>query len=183
MKVLVVNTTDDSNITAEFEKIIKERCPDMEKVSSFYSNESEEAIQIIEAGNLEIKPCVGCNFCWLKTPGICSVKDDYTDIFKEYLKADKLFFITDNVFGFVSPKCKNAVDRLIPVATMYLKFKNKEMRHVARYDNVADIGFIYTGDGDRDYLTRWCSRINVNFETKSLGAYHHTQIKEAVACM
>ena len=35
---------------------------------------------------MKIAPCIGCNACWLRTPGVCAVKDDYEQILKAYTK-------------------------------------------------------------------------------------------------
>ena len=32
-------------------------------------------IQVIHAYEQNFRPCVGCNACWLVTPGICAIKD------------------------------------------------------------------------------------------------------------
>ena len=58
--VLIVNTTKDTAITDGLQAIIKNKGIDA---------------QIIEAGDMKISHCIGCNYCWLKTPGICSIKD------------------------------------------------------------------------------------------------------------
>ena len=57
------------------------------------------------------------------------------------------------------------------------------MRHVARYKDKFDIGLIYKGDPDVEYLKRWNERATLNFESKSLGVFSTSEIKEAVSCM
>ena len=32
-------------------------------------------IQVFNAYEKNFRPCVGCNACWLVTPGICAIKD------------------------------------------------------------------------------------------------------------
>ena len=39
---------------------------------------------------MKIAPCIGCNACWLKTPGVCAVKDDYEQILKACLQQGTL---------------------------------------------------------------------------------------------
>ena len=98
-------------------------------------------------------------------------------------KADQVWLISDTRFGFVSWQTKNIVDRILPLATMYLKFKDGQMRHVMRYNHQPDFGIIYTGDGDQAYLERWCQRTALNFERRSLGVFSESRGKEAVSCM
>lgn len=41
----------------------------------------DNQIKIIETTDLDIHHCLGCNVCWLKTPGQCVIKDDYIQIY------------------------------------------------------------------------------------------------------
>ena len=166
--VLIVNTTKDTGITQELQALIR--------------NKGIEA-QIVEAGDMKIGHCIGCNYCWLKTPGVCSIKDDYEEILKKIIKADQLWVISDTALGFIDHKGKNIFDRILPIATMYLKFKGDQMRHVARYKKRTDVGLIVTGEADMDYLKKWTVRCALNFESESLGAYSKESIEEAAACM
>ena len=133
--------------------------------------------------NMYISHCLGCNCCWLKTPGKCVIRDDYEPILKKMHEADLVWLISDTKFGFVTYKTKNIIDRVMPLVTMNLHFAGTQMRHVMRYDHNPDFGIIYTGAGDREYLAEWCKRVAVNFSTRSLGVYSTEQLKEAVSCM
>lgn len=166
--VLIVNTTSDTSVTEEIRKL---------------AGESGSEPEVIEASGLNISHCIGCNYCWLKTPGECSIKDDYEIILKRIIHADQLWVISDTALGFLDHKGKNIFDRILPIATMYLKFKGDQMRHVPRYDKRTDIGIIYRGEPDKEYLERWCKRAALNFESNSLGVYATERIKEAVSCM
>lgn len=139
--------------------------------------------ELIDTAGMRISHCVGCNYCWLKTPGICAIRDDYEPILKKMSASGQVWLISDTRFGFVSWRTKNIVDRILPLATMYLKFKDGQMRHVMRYNHQPDFGIIYTGDGDQAYLERWCQRIALNFGSRSLGVFSERDGKEAVLCM
>lgn len=139
--------------------------------------------ELIDTTGMHISHCAGCNYCWLKTPGVCAIRDDYEPILRKMSKADQVWLISDTRFGFVSWQTKNIVDRILPLATMYLKFKDGQMRHVMRYNHQPDFGIIYTGDGDLAYLERWCQRMALNFERRSLGVFSESRGKEAVSCM
>lgn len=128
-------------------------------------------VEIIYTDEMNIKGCIGCNHCWLKTPGTCSIKDDYEKILLKYLEADQVFFITEAKLGFISHKLKNVIDRMLPLATMYLKFNNNQMRHTLRYPKLFKMGLIYVGDGNKEFLSHWFERVVLNFEGESLGIY------------
>ena len=133
--------------------------------------------------SMNISHCLGCNYCWLKTPGECVIKDEYEPILKKISRADKVWLISDISFRFVTYKTKNIVDRVMPIVTMNLHFVGKQMRHVTRYDKNPDWGIIYSGDGDKEYLTQWCERVAINFGANSLGAFSLEDYKEAISCM
>ncbi len=139
--------------------------------------------ELIDTTGMNISHCVGCNCCWLKTPGVCAIQDDYEPILRKMNRADQVWLISDTRFGFVSWQTKNIVDRIMPLVTMYLKVKDGQMRHVMRYDHQPDIGIIYTGDGDQAYLERWCQRTALNLGSRSLGVFSERDKKEAVVCM
>ena len=143
----------------------------------------QSGFEWIDTTGMRISHCIGCNYCWLKTPGICAIKDDYEPILKKISEADQVWLITDTHFGFVSHQTKNIVDRVMPIVTMYLKIQDGQMRHVMRYEHQPDIGIIYTGEGDHDYLDRWCRRTALNFGSHSLGAFRVSQAEEAISCM
>ena len=143
----------------------------------------QNGFEWIDTAGMRISHCIGCNYCWLKTPGTCAIKDDYEPILKKMNKADQVWLITDTHFGFVSHQTKNIMDRVMPIITMYLKIQDGQMRHVMRYEHQPDIGIIYTGEGDDDYLNRWCQRTALNFGSRSLGAFRAEQREDAISCM
>ena len=165
---LIVNTTTDTSVTDNLKNLLKDRSGEYD---------------IIEAGDMNISPCIGCNHCWLKTPGECSLKDDYVPILQKAVHAEQLWVISDTALGFINHKGKNIIDRIIPLATMYLHFVNKEMRHVPRYEKSPDIGIIYRGDADSGFLAHWCDRTALNLRSRSLGVYESHDVKEAAKCM
>ena len=166
--VLIVNTTPDTSVTAEIAK---------------YTADAGLDAKIIEAAGLNISHCIGCNHCWLKTPGECTIKDDYEMILKEIIHADQMWVISDTALGFIDHKGKNIYDRIMPILTMYLKFKGGQMRHVMRYDQRTDLGLIFRGDPDRQFLDRWIRRAALNVDSRPLGVFSTGEIKEAVSCM
>ncbi|MEG0477126.1 MAG: hypothetical protein RR572_05610 [Raoultibacter sp.] len=135
-------------------------------------------VRVIYADEMNLAACVGCNSCWLRTPGICPIKDDYEQLLIQYLQFDSIIFITEAKFGFVSYKMKNMMDRTLPLLTMYLKCYDGQMRHVARYKKSFHMGILYIGDGDKEYLNEWMARAMLNLHGASLGAYELSQRKE-----
>lgn len=44
-----------------------------------------EEVRVIHTYEKNLRPCIGCNACWLVTPGICAVKDGYEELLEAYL--------------------------------------------------------------------------------------------------
>ena len=40
-----------------------------------------EEVHVIHTYEKKLRPCVGCNACWLVTPGVCSILDGYKKVF------------------------------------------------------------------------------------------------------
>ena len=108
MSVLVLNTLPESDACVS--ELQNQICA------------KAEGSEVIYTKDMKLSHCIGCNYCWLKTPGICTIKDDYEIILKKILQHEKIVFITDTKFGFVSYRTKNLLDRILPIATMYLQF-------------------------------------------------------------
>ena len=140
-----------------------------------------QAVKVIDASNKKISPCIGCNNCWLKTPGICSIKDDYEEILKAMLLHERIIFVGAISLGFIDYRLKNIVDRMLPMATMMIHIVDGQERHVLRYDKHFEFGLLYDGDGNREYLNYWMERFTLNFSATSLGAYPIREYNEVTA--
>ena len=143
----------------------------------------DQEVRVIHTEGKKILPCIGCNNCWLKTPGICSVQDDYAEILKAYLEYDNILYISGTALGFVDYKMKNVIDRVLPLVTMLIHTVNGQERHVGRYSKKYRFGLVYAGEADHAYLNRWLERVAVNFEGTSIGAFREEEIAEVKKCI
>lgn len=131
----------------------------------------------------QFRPCVGCNACWLKTPGICSIRDGYEEVLKAYLECDAAVFLAGTALNFVDHRMKHVIDRLLPLATMYIHIVDGQCRHVPRYDKDYRFGLLYAGTADGDYLNHWLDRVVLHLGGSSLGAFPIHQAKEVLSCI
>ena len=129
----------------------------------------DKDVEIIDTSNMKIAHCMGCNQCWLKTPGICAIKDDYEGILKKLIQAKNLRLVSDTHFGFLSHKCKRLMDRIMPMLNMTLGFRDGWMRHDLRY-HALNIGLLYKGPAEQSMMEDWCKRTAANIGGQSLGA-------------
>ena len=138
-------------------------------------------VQVIHAYEKNFRPCVGCNACWLVTPGVCAIKDGYEELLKAYLHYDAVLFLSGTALNFVDHRMKNLIDRLLPLVTMYIRIADGQCRHVPRYDKKFRFGLLYSGQADNAYLNRWFERVMLNFDGESLGAYAIENVVEVLS--
>jgi len=81
----------------------------------------------------EVKPCVGCFGCWIKTPGKCLIKDSDSDFALIMPHAEEVIIVSQLVFGGLSPNVKAVFDRSIGFVLPFFYNLNGEMRHKQRY--------------------------------------------------
>ena len=150
---LVLNTLESSDCSEQIKEILAEK---------------DDNVEIINTAELKIMHCMGCNMCWLKTPGICAIKDDYEIILQKIVKAENLWVVADTKFGFVDYRGKRVLDRIVPMLNMYIEFRDGWERHQLRYHPL-NFGVIYKGNGNRELLEEWSMRVARNMAGKSLG--------------
>lgn len=97
------------------------------------------------APSKEIKPCVGCFGCWLKTPGECVIKDGYNRMGALIHQADELVVMSKYTYGGFSSFVKNVFDRSISWVLPYFKIVDNEMHHKKRYPEDKKITVIFRG--------------------------------------
>lgn len=168
MSLLIINTLEEDS------PIAKSVVSDLSAKTSAY--------KIFYTAEMKIAPCIGCNSCWLKTPGICALQDDYEQILKAYLQYDTTIFISGTSLGFISYKTKNVIDRMLPLATMYTHVVDGQMRHIPRYEKKYRFGLVYSGAADLPYMEQWLERFALNFNGISIGAFSVEGCKEVSLC-
>ena len=139
--------------------------------------------RVIHAYEKNLRPCVGCNACWLVTPGVCSLRDGYEELLKAYLEYDATVFLAGTALNFVDHRMKNVIDRILPLATMYIHIVDGQCRHVPRYEKRLRLGLLYSGTADGVYLNRWMERVALNLGGESLGSYPIAEAKEVLSCI
>lgn len=103
----------------------------------------EEEKIIDNSGN--IKKCMGCFGCWLKTPGRCVIPDEYQRMGELAAKAGELTIISKCSFGSYSSFVKNVLDRSISYVLPFFEIREGEMHHRKRYDNQFLMRVIFYG--------------------------------------
>jgi hypothetical protein len=91
----------------------------------------------------EIKACIGCWSCWVKTPGMCICKDALAETCPDYVNADKVILLMDTAQGFINHSSKAFIDRTIPHYHPYIEIVDGECHHKARYERYPELHFYY----------------------------------------
>ena len=152
MKTIVLNTLD-GDTPDDLSKLIK-----------------DSEVEVINTSDMKIAHCMGCNHCWLKTPGICAIKDDYELIIKKLVGAENLWLVSDTRFGFINWRGKQVIDRIVPMLSMYIDMRDGWERHELRYHPL-NFGLLYKGEADQEFLEDWSQRVASNLAGQSLGVY------------
>ncbi|MCY1718851.1 flavodoxin family protein [Prolixibacteraceae bacterium Z1-6] len=105
--------------------------------------ENGEEVRSFVIRDKNVKQCVGCFDCWVKTPGCCRFQDDVEEILRAVIRADLLLFASPLILGMYSAVLKRFQDRMIPIIHPYLEIVNNECHHKKRYPKYPKLGFIF----------------------------------------
>ena len=161
---LVLNTLGSGTTSDQIRAFLQDNTPQTE---------------VIDTTSMKIAHCMGCNHCWLKTPGVCVIKDDYEEIIKKLVGAKNLWLVSGTRFGFIDWRGKRVMDRLMPMLNMIIEFRDGWERHQVRY-HALNVGLLYKGQCDQQMLEEWCERTAANLAGHSLGVI---RMKEVESCM
>lgn len=99
---------------------------------------------------MDLKPCIGCFNCWLKTPGACVSADDHGAYLRAYVGADLAVFASPLRMGFTTAVLKTATDKILPILLPYISGASGECRHYLRYGRSVRVGLVYMPEADTD---------------------------------
>lgn len=121
----------------------------------------------------KIENCKGCFNCWLKTPGLCCIKDDMEEMIEEYRNSDVIIIATPVYIDSMSSHVKKALERLLPVMEPYFEYDYRGVRHKLRDGKQKSLFVISTCAMPEikhfDPLIKTFRRISRNFNIKYSG--------------
>ncbi|WP_353094720.1 flavodoxin family protein [Tissierella praeacuta] len=131
-----------------------------------------------------IKECMGCFGCWIKTPGICVI-DDYGRVLTEtIINMDLVVYLTPVIYGGYSSELKKALDRIIPLLLPFFKKINGEVHHKERYKAYPEIvvlGMMLEEDNDmEEVFNNLIKRNSLNWYNSFSGGTVHNKSEELI---
>lgn len=86
-------------------------------------------VEVVYVAGMDIKPCLGCNACWLKTPGKCVQKDDMDGLVESLRESEVMVLASPIYVGGVTGQMKIFLDRMIPVSPPFIEVKDGKSAH------------------------------------------------------
>lgn len=127
---------------------------------------AEEKGWRVIADDGSIRTCTGCFGCWVKTPGICVIRDRYGDMGELLAQSDEMVLVARCCYGSPSPFVKNVMDRSISYVLPDFIIKNKEMHHRRRYDKSLQVSAVFYGEdltaAEKETAEKWVRAMAVN---------------------
>jgi len=78
---------------------------------------------------LDIRPCLGCLDCWVKTPGRCIQDDDMAGILSRMAESDVMVLATPLYVDGMNAAMKGLLDRSIPLLQPWFVLADSHCRH------------------------------------------------------
>jgi multimeric flavodoxin WrbA len=99
-------------------------------------------VSLYRLRDIEVKDCLGCFGCWVKTPGECVIEDGAQEIINKLPLTDLSVYVSPVVFGGYSYDLKKVLDRQICGILPFFHKVNGELHHPQRYDKIGKLAAI-----------------------------------------
>jgi hypothetical protein len=141
MKITILNGNPDAG-NAAFDGYLK-------RLSDRLVSD-DHTVTTFELREMDIKHCVGCFGCWVKTPGECVVADESRDVRRAAINSDVVVWASPVIMGFYSALLKKVTDKFLPLIHPYAVVDQGEAHHLARYDRYPLLGLLLEKSADTD---------------------------------
>jgi multimeric flavodoxin WrbA len=143
-------------------------------------------IDHIPVRDKKIGNCAGDFFCWIRSPGICNIKDDNRVIAEAIMKSNLLVYLTPIRFGGYGSTLKKAVDHQIQNISPFFKKINGETHHQKRYSqypNFLAIGWMEAANDQEEIVFRhlaWRNALNFHAKKAATGVVLASQMDQEI---
>lgn len=130
----------------------------------------------------EVRMCIGCFGCWLKTPGTCVLRDRCQQMPRLLRESDTVVVVSPLVYGGYSRSVKAVFDRSIGYLLPYFRMVDGRMHHAMRYDHAYRQEVHFYGPGtqaEHDLAHRFIRANAVNFNVSEVDVRFHENVEQA----
>lgn len=150
-----------------------------QEFAALYSNSDKDTVIISD--NDTIHNCIGCFGCWIKTPGVCVLKDGYSNMGELLSKCNELVIISRCIYGSYSPFIRNVLDRCIPYLLPYFVPLSGETHHKNRYENTFALSVYFYGEDiterEQETAKALVKANGINFYSSESELYFHKDLQ------
>jgi multimeric flavodoxin WrbA len=121
------------------------------------------ALEVIALRERTVAPCIGCFGCWVKTPGVCVIKDEAPEITKTIVRSDLAVYLTPITFGGYSSLLKAQLDRSIGMMRPEFRDVAGETHHRTRYacyPRILGLGLLQKPDAEMEETFKFMLKRN-----------------------
>lgn len=141
--------------------------------------------QYIDLSKLNIKNCMGCFGCWVKTPGKCVIRDDAVNVYPLIAHSKNLIYVSRLFCGCYDEPMKRMLERAIPVQQAFIRLHHNETHHVQR--NVLEKRAVIIAYGDisekeRKIFEKLVARNahNMSFQDWKISFVSENEVEQAI---
>lgn len=125
----------------------------------------------IDLRTRDLRYCIGCWDCWVKTPGQCMARDASLEIDAAVIQSDFTLWAAPLKMGFPSELLKRALDKHLPLIHPYMEVAYGEAHHLKRYPRYPRLGLLVekeaAGDpGDLQIVSDIHCRTAINIKSR-----------------
>jgi multimeric flavodoxin WrbA len=142
---------------------------------------AENSRTVVISGDGDIKHCLGCFGCWIKTPGACVIKDGCPAIGQALSRCRELVIISECVYGSYSPFIRRLWDRSISYLLPFFVCKNNITRHQHRYGSRFSLTVHFYGDSsaeEQETAETLVKANGMNYSVDPAGIHFYRDVNE-----
>lgn len=158
MKALILTDLSDKEhgFKENFEQLVNLLKNSNYKVEVFYTKQNR------------VESCVACYSCWIRTPGICRIKDSIKELSKWFYEADLFILYSRIEFGCYSSEIKCCLERMIPNMLPFFENRKSRMYHSPRYDKYPFYVMVgygeYIAENEKECFTKLANANAINMQ-------------------
>jgi len=142
----------------------------LEQLTSLLETDGH-SVTLIMLRDIQLRYCVGCWGCWIKTPGQCRSCDASLDMDRMVIQSEFALWAAPLKMGFPAELLKMALDKHLPLIHPYVVVAYNEAHHLRRYPRSPRVGLLLeketsTDAQDLQIVSDIHCRTAINFKTR-----------------